>query len=91
MTTQGDFVKYNRLKRRLEKDVDATMNKERFAELSALYRRCFPTKGLRTSCTGHGPDSSRSSFSPRQAVPHHPRPLTSTTCPTSTAGSPRAA
>lgn len=43
-TTQCDFVKYQRLKKKVEKEIATTMNSERYTELRKLYRQCFPTK-----------------------------------------------
>ena len=44
MTNRDDFVEYNRLKRKLEKEIEATVNKKRYAKLLELQRRCFPTE-----------------------------------------------
>lgn len=44
MTTQSDFVKYNRLKRRLEKELNDTEDELYYKRLRDLYRRNFPTK-----------------------------------------------
>ena len=44
MTTQHDFVKYNRLKKRLEKELNDTEDELYYKRLQDLYRRNFPTK-----------------------------------------------
>ena len=44
MTTQSDFVKYNRLKRRLEKKLKDAEDEHYYKRLQDLYRRNFPTK-----------------------------------------------
>ena len=44
MTCRGDFVKYNELKRKLEKELDSTLDSERFKKIHTLYRHNFPTK-----------------------------------------------
>ncbi len=44
MTNGDDFRKYHCLQRKLLKELGETMDSDRFKELLALRRRCFPTK-----------------------------------------------
>jgi len=44
MTTQCDFVKYHRLKKRVEKELNDTEDELYYKRLQDLYRRNFPTK-----------------------------------------------
>ncbi len=44
MTSGDDFRKYHQLKSRIEKDIQTTMNSERYTKLRELHRRCYPTK-----------------------------------------------
>lgn len=44
MTNRCDFMKYNRLKAQVEKELKDTMDSERYTKLRELHRRCFPTK-----------------------------------------------
>ncbi len=43
-TSQCDFMKYHRLQKRLEKDLNDVEDEHYYKRLRDLYRRNFPTK-----------------------------------------------
>lgn len=44
MTAHDVYQKYHRLQRKIEKDIENTMDSQRHKKLLALQLRCFPSK-----------------------------------------------